>query len=345
MKVFLSIILIFLSLLFLSKEESEKKIFHLITSELQNGTAAIVNLEDIPSDSDFIYFTFDFNYHSKNVIMSKFDTYFKISTEKFEISEKLEKNKNIISYGLAQQEWTDFKEEDDLEKKVIMWRRPKFLLEKKNENNQIDYYIQVKKIFSTDKTLIFKIQKKDVKEGEIIIENLINIPTDIKNIIASQNSNPYIKDNQINTINSYNKGNNKHIDYRNYQNNNNDDIKKNEIKNYYDKTNRIDKSHEHEIYEHHKHHEHLGPHEHFNYNYNHKYYNNEDYNRYKKYRRHHRNEVTVGGIWLAIGCFFLQIWLVIMLLYCLVNKKKKYNNGLAVVVNRIQNSQEMNSIK
>ena len=69
-----------------------------------------------------------------------------------------------------------------------------------------------------------------------------------------------------------------------------------------------------------------------------RYYNNQDnYNRYyhyhKEWRYHSHDRINeYSSFKILYGIVLLQVWFVIMILYCLVNRKKR-NNQIVVGIN------------
>lgn len=170
-----------------------------------------------------------------------------------------------------------------------------FLFEKEKTLNEYNYYIQINK-FGKRKTLIFRIPVLK-NEGQITIENLYSLPDDILNKFTKINNMNYNGWPQ-NTEHSHWNENNKH---------------------YYEK-NKMNLNH----YKGH------------NYNsYPYTLYHSKKGLGYKHYS-HHRNIfwVCFQACSIILGYVFFQIWIIIFILYCIVNIKKN-NTKLAVIVGNI----------
>ena len=72
-----------------------------------------------------------------------------------------------------------------------------------------------------------------------------------------------------------------------------------------------------------------------------RYYNNQDnYNRYyhyhKEWRYHSHDRINeYSSFKMVYGIILLQVWFVIMILYCLVNRKKRNNNIMVAISNNL----------
>lgn len=146
------------------------------------------------------------------------------------------------------------------------------------------------------KTLLIRIDVEKMK-GDISIENLEKYPED-NSLINNNNYNKNnYNNNNKNNYNNYNKNNYGHHDYDRYNN------------------------HHHEVI-----------------NNEQRYYNNQDnYNRYyhyhKEWRYHSHDRINeYSSFKILYGIVLLQVWFVIMILYCLVNRKKR-NNQIVVGIN------------
>ena len=146
------------------------------------------------------------------------------------------------------------------------------------------------------KTLLIRIDVEKMK-GDISIENLEKYPED-NSLINNNNYNKNnYNNNNKNKYNNYNKNNYGHHNYDRYNN------------------------HHHEVI-----------------NNEQRYYNNQDnYNRYyhyhKEWRYHSHDRINeYSSFKILYGIVLLQVWFVIMILYCLVNRKKR-NNQIVVGIN------------
>ena len=234
-----------------------------------NATAAFALFEDY-QDSDYLYFSYDFDYHNKVNPKDLDQAYFKITTDHLYFNREL---KHII-LDKKQEEVTPA----DLDpKNDIIWNSC-FLLSKLKVDNEYNYYIDIRRISAeknTKKTVIIRIPVVKNNKGQIEIENLYTFPEEIlgkKNLNQNFNSWPVKND--------------------------------------------VDKYHSTE----------LKP----TNNYYHDYYLKNHY----KYHYHHRTHCCYFSAFL--GVILAQIWMVLFVLYFIVNRRKKTN--LAVIINNAQNN-------
>ena len=133
-----------------------------------NATGAFVSLDSF-ENTDFLYFSFDFDYHNKVNQKQAEISYFKISTE-------LSLNETELQYTFIEKKqeeinYTDFKSNNDIYWKNII------LFYKEKAENEFNYYIQINQLTNKN-TLILRIPFKK-SEGQIIIENLYILSEDI----------------------------------------------------------------------------------------------------------------------------------------------------------------------
>ena len=234
-----------------------------------NATAAFALFEDY-QDSDYLYFSYDFDYHNKVNPKDLDQAYFKITTDHLYFNRELK----YIILDKKQEEVTPA----DLDpKNDIIWNSC-FLLTTLKVDNEYNYYIDIHRIRAeknTKKTVIIRIPVVKNNKGQIEIENLYTFPEEIlgkKNLNQNFNSWPVKND--------------------------------------------VDKYHSTE----------LKP----TNNYYHDYYLKNHY----KYHYHHRTHCCYFSAFL--GVILAQIWMVLFVLYFIVNRRKKTH--LAVIINNAQNN-------
>ena len=135
-----------------------------------NGTAAFASLESLRDNEKYLYFTFDFEYHNKEIPKSKDIAYFLISSE-FDL-ENGKSSTDKIRSGFLEKSWKDI---NTFDIKDIKWEKVK-LLYKEKPYNDINYYIEVKKKDDKMKTLILRIPTNGKREGTLNIENILTLP-------------------------------------------------------------------------------------------------------------------------------------------------------------------------
>ena len=157
------------TLLFLVQADSELPEMHYIISGALNGTAAFASLENIKGNEKYLYFTFDFSFHSTSVPKSKEIAYFSVSTELNLENTSQEK----IKIGFLEKSWTDINSFNDINK--IKWEDIK-LLYKEKLYSDTNYYYKIKRIDHKMNTLILRIPTNGNKEGSITVENILELP-------------------------------------------------------------------------------------------------------------------------------------------------------------------------
>ena len=265
-----------------------------------NATAAFVSLENLEK-TDFLYFSFDFNYHNQVPQKIKDVAFFKVTSElKFGYTD--------FRYIFLEKKQEDINSKDlvlDIQRDNLFWKYAFIIKEK--VDNEYNYYIQIKRIIETKSknTLILRLSvaKKEGQEGQITVENLFSFPDEIAK--------------KMNTINSLNFGSN--------------------IIPNYDKSKTIlidnDKNYYHNEYHHdygNKNNYYKNDVMHPNYNGNHFHNQINIVRPHKHYRYMHNFRIVL----MFLGMILLNIWIIIFILYFLVNKRKK--EQLAIIIGNMQ---------
>ena len=211
-----------------------------------NATAAFASLED--SNDEFLYFSFDFNYHNHVSEKDKDVSFFKITT-------RLNFSLKDINYLLVDKKQEEINSTYFDSNIKIFWK-PCHIISTEKIFNEYNYYIQINKLGENKNTLILRIPILK-KEGDITIENIYSYS---------------LSEEILDKVNKY-------------KNFNNWPIKKdkNDMDIYKD-----DKSHSlHNI----------------------------------KYHHYHHNGLC--KLFAFFGIILAIIWLIVLLLYCMVNKRSK----------------------
>lgn len=265
--------LLFLLLLLISIKAISPFDIKIIPDAYHNATPALVLLDSLPNNTDFLYFSFDFNYHNQNPQKLKNEAYFKIETPL------------LLSLSDIRYIFLDKKQEElnstDLDFPILnrIWKFAYLIGKEKNLYNEYNYYVQIHKFEEEKNTLILKLPATK-KEGQISIENIISLPEEILE-----------KKNKFKNFNNWPK-NNPHFHNSN-ENHNNGIYKDNQI----EEINPPYKGH----------------------------------HRYHYHYHYHHHWMIFQGI---LGIILLNVWFIIFILYCFVNKRKK--SSLAVVIGNIQ---------
>ena len=162
-------LLLILFTFFLSTKSERNPEIHYIISGTLNGTAAFVSLESVDPDQEYIYFTFDFKFHSSAVPKSRDIAYFDFTTD-FNL---IARYKEEIKFGFTQKNWDEIKSEEDVVK--VKWQ-PMKPIYKEISDYDTNYYFKIKREEKMENTLIFRIPINGRKEGYISIENFLEPP-------------------------------------------------------------------------------------------------------------------------------------------------------------------------
>ena len=279
-----------------TKVSSQKSTFIIkeILPYSMNATAVYISLTDL-GIKKYAYFSFDFS--NSNI------AYFKITTE----SSFSHSNIQLL---FSEKEVNEINK-NDLENYYVQWYFIRGYAFKKVKNEQgFDSYLKVEKYNKNCKTLIIRIDV-DKLGNDITAENLESLPED--NSLNKNNYNEkeknlhYWQDNYNKNNNNYN-NNNYHYNHNNNNHYNNYPSNHNNYHNYGMNNNQRD-------------------------------YNNEIHNRYYHYhqswRAHSHDTIyETNAPRIIYGLILSQIWIVIMILYCLVNRRKR-NVQYTVAINNV----------
>ena len=242
----------------------------------------------------FLYFSFDFNYHNQVPQKIKDVAFFKITTE-------LELFDLDFQYIFSEKNLEDINSANlllDLRKNNNFWKYS-LLFSKEKVNNEYNYYIQINRFVETKaKTLILRIPVAK-KEGQLTIENLMSFPKEVEKKVNE------IKNHHFRPKIEHNLGKN------------NMDILEDDKRYHYNKY--------HDNY--YKYHS-IRP------NHNGQYYTHIHFLKPHKHYRYGKNIRIIRIVLFTLGSILSQIWIVIFVLYCLVNRKKK--EQLAIVIGNMQ---------
>ena len=157
------ILLFFLSLIISKSKEIPD--MNLIISYKLNGTASFVSLEYVDPKEKYLYFSFDFKYHSSLVPLNKNKAYFSIESD-FEL---IPQNKEKITFGFCEKKWYEIKNDKDIEN--VNWKNIDHSYKEKDYYN-INYYYEVERTNEKKSTLLLRIPVNERNEGSITIANI-----------------------------------------------------------------------------------------------------------------------------------------------------------------------------
>ena len=162
--------ILFILLIFKAKSDISPEVRFIVDGTL-NGTAAFVSLEFVKENVEYLYFTYDFEFHSNSVQKNPNIAFFIISSE-FEFTNE-NPSKEKINYGFTDKVWTDINNSTDINN--INWEEIK-LLYKEKPYSDFNYYYEIHRTNKNMKTLIIRIPINGHKEGSITVENILKLP-------------------------------------------------------------------------------------------------------------------------------------------------------------------------
>lgn len=219
---------------------------------------------------------------------------------------KLTSKKRFYSYDLSY--FPSSKKIDKINSKDLIgnqvniyWRYLVDVITQRTVNDEYDHYLKIKRSSlqtNNVNTLIIRINVLN-KRGDLTIENLLSLSEDVEKSLYNKTNNYIINKNLRDSLtkNNYNNNHNYHNDI--YNNNNN------YHKNYYYNNNK----------------------------YNYGNYKNNGNIHYSYYLGTHHKRFYFHNIGFNFaGIIFAQIWFIVFILYCIVNRRKPNNNRIAVIV-------------
>ena len=138
---------------------------HYVISAKVNGTAAYADLST--EDTDYVFFSFDFELHNEKVPESKDLAYFTISS-----SLNLLKDKSL-GVGFYEGPYADIKTTDDIKDYKYEDTKAAYY---ENDNSVNKYYYKIKRSDTKKKTLLLRVPKTGFNEGDVTVENVLSIP-------------------------------------------------------------------------------------------------------------------------------------------------------------------------
>ncbi len=285
--------------------QSESTELNMIADASLNATATFASFDH----NYYLYFLYDMNpFFADNNFRT--GAIFKLTSKKRFYSYD-------ISYFPSSKKIDTINSTDIIGNKVyINWRYLVDLFAQRTTSNEYDHYLKIKRSslqINSLNTLVIRINVLN-KRGDLTIENLLSLSEDIEKALYNKTNNYISYKNLRDSLNknNYNNNHNYHNDIYNNNNNNN------YHKNYYNNNNNYHKD--------------------YYYNNNN---NNYNYGNYKNYgnihhsfhfRTHHKRFYFHNIGFSYAGIIFAQIWFIVFILYCIVNRRKPNNNRIAVIV-------------
>ena len=155
---FLYILLLLSILLFSIKSFDSSNQIHYVIDGLANGSAAFVDLENV--EDNYVYFSFDFDYHNDLVPSSKDIAFFCIYSNIGAIKG------DSIEYALSKTAWYKIDSIDDIKE----WNNVNNEYGKKTSSKDKNYY-KIEKTNDKMKTLLLRVSINE-KKGYLMVENI-----------------------------------------------------------------------------------------------------------------------------------------------------------------------------
>ena len=156
---------IILSILFFAVNSLTSSQIEYIIDAGANGTSPAVDLSIV--DEEFVFFSFDFDYHSQLIPDSKDTAFFNIHSDFDLIKDK------SVGYLLDEKNWTQIDIKDIRNK---TWKETKIMNKEKN-NDITNYYYKFNRDNEKIKTLLLRVATNGVKKGYLYVENISGIPS------------------------------------------------------------------------------------------------------------------------------------------------------------------------
>lgn len=306
-------IIFFLLISIKNSTQSELIELNMIADANLNATASFASFDQ----QQYLYFLYDMNPFFN-------DNNFRTGAI-FKLTSKHRFNSYDISYSFFSKKIDTINSTDlTWNEMYIFWRYTLDYISQRTIDNEYDHFIKINRTLLKQKnlnTLVLRIKVYN-KKGDLTIENLLSLSEDIQKALYNKTKN-YIYNKNLGDNLNKNNNINYHNNYNNHNYNNNNNYHKNN-NNYHNDIYHNNNNYHKDYYN-----------NNYNYNYgNKKYYDKAHYNyhfhRYKKGFHFHNVGFTYAGI------IFGQIWTIVFILYCTVNRRKLNNNRLAVIVGNIQ---------
>ena len=158
----LNILFLFTLILFKANAADESEIHYVIDSSM-NST---VYSYDLSSEKDYVYFSYDFHYHSQHVTENKDTAFFSIYSETPYI------NDNSVTFQFSNKEWSTITYNDV---KDLAWEKTSIVYQEKSED-VTKYYFKLTRTNEQAKSLLLKVSNNQEKTGTLTVENVLAIP-------------------------------------------------------------------------------------------------------------------------------------------------------------------------
>ena len=156
-------ILFLFSLIFFTVNSSDESEIHYVIDATMNGTILPIELS---TEKDFVYFSYDFAEHSKQVPASKDTAFFSIYSETPYI------NDNSVTYQFSNKVWSDITYSDV---KDLAWEKTGIAYQEKN-GEATRYYFKFTRTNEQVKSLLLKVSNNQQKTGTLTVENVLALP-------------------------------------------------------------------------------------------------------------------------------------------------------------------------
>ena len=157
---------------------NNQEIHKIISARLNNvkWTTVYVSLENIPQNEEYVYFSFDFNYHSSFYVNEEKDIANFLISYKFPSKEKPEYCCKLLRYAFTEKNLDEIRTYEDI--KNVGWGsiHNRRTIIKEELNNEIKFYYSIIRSYKKANTLLLRLPTNGIKMGSLTVENILDFP-------------------------------------------------------------------------------------------------------------------------------------------------------------------------
>jgi len=158
----LNILFLFTFILFKANATDESEIHYVIDASMNATVYPYV----LSSEKDYVYFSYDFDYHSEHATENKDTAFFSIDSETPYI------NDNSVTYQFSNINCSIITYN---EVKDLTWEKTSIAYQEKS-GEVTKYYFKLTRANEQAKTLLLKVSNNKEKTGTLAVENVLAIP-------------------------------------------------------------------------------------------------------------------------------------------------------------------------
>ena len=157
---------------------NNQEIHKIISARLNNvkWTTLYVSLDNIPQNEEYVYFSFDFNYHSSFYANEEKDIANFLVGYKFPLKEKPEYCCKLLRYAFTEKNLDEIRTYEDI--KNVGWGsiHNRRTIIKEELNNEIKFYYSIIRSYKKANTLLLRLPTNGIKKGSLTVENILDFP-------------------------------------------------------------------------------------------------------------------------------------------------------------------------